>query len=127
MTSVLVRDAQAVHEALATGENRVHISVSRQAAEMIARWMDAETAGHHVVTTKGLQEVSPAEAASMMGMSRAQVHKLLDDGVLPFRMVGSHHRIRLDAVNRWLEIEDARQKKAMAELMTLQNALGLTE
>ena len=114
MTSVLVRDAQAVHEALATGENRVQISVSRQAAEMIARWMDAETAGQQVVTTKGLREVSPAEAASMMGMSRAQVHKLLDDGVLPFRMVGSHHRIRLDAVNCWLEIEDARQEKAMA-------------
>jgi len=34
---------------------------------------------------------------------------------------------RLDAVNRWLEIEDARQAKVMTELMTLQNELGLTE
>ncbi|MCL2483293.1 MAG: excisionase family DNA-binding protein [Propionibacteriaceae bacterium] len=127
MAPVLVRDTQAVHEALATGKSRVQISVSRETAEMIARWMDAETAGQQVVATKGLREVSPAEAASMMGMSRAQVHKLLDDGVLPFRMVGSHHRIRLDAVNRWLEIEDARQEKAMADLMALQNELGLTE
>jgi len=127
MTPVLVRDTQAVHEALATGKSRVQISVSRQTAEMIARWLDAETGGQHVVATKGLREVSPAEAALMMGMSRAQLHKLLDDGVLPFRMVGSHHRIRLDAVNRWLEIEDARQEKAMADLMALQNELGLTE
>ncbi|MCL2490834.1 MAG: excisionase family DNA-binding protein [Propionibacteriaceae bacterium] len=127
MTPVLVRDAQAVHDALATGDDRVQISVSRQTAEMIDRWMDAETHGQQVVATKGLREVSPAEAAAMMGMSRTQLHKLLDDGTLPFRMVGSHHRIRLDAVNRWLDIEDARQEKAMAELMALQNELGLTE
>jgi len=94
---------------------------------MIARWMDAESQGQQVVATRGLREVSPAEAASMMGMSRAQLHKLLDNGVLPYRMVGSHHRIRLDAVNRWLEIEDARQEQAMAELAALQNELRLTE
>jgi len=127
MATALVRDAQAVRDALENGEDLVQISVSRQTAEMIARWMDAETHGQQVVATKGLREVSPAEAASMMGMSRTQLHKLLDDGVLPFRMVGSHHRIRLDAVNRWLELEDARQEKAMAELMALQNELGLTQ
>ena len=127
MTEILVRDSQAVHAALATGGQRVQISVERETAEMIARWMDAEARGQQVVATKGLREVSPAEAASMMGMSRAQLHKLLDDGVIPFRMVGSHHRIRLDAVNRWLEIEDARQSIAMAELSALQNELGLTE
>ena len=127
MTSVLVHDAQAVHAALATGKDRVQISLSRETAEMIAGWMDAQTRGQQVVTTKGLTEVSPAQAASMMGMSRAQLHRLLDDGTLPFRKVGSHHRIRLDAVNRWLEVEDARQEKAMAELMALQNKLGLTE
>jgi len=41
-------------------------------------------------------------------------------------LVGSHYRIRLDAVNRWLEAEDARQEAAMADLMTVQNELGLT-
>ena len=127
MTPVLVRDTQAVHDALAVSGQRVQFSVARETAEMIARWMDAETRGQQVVATKGLREVSPAEAASMMGMSRAQLHKLLDDGALPFRMVGSHHRIRLDTVNRWLEVEDARQAKAMAELSALQNELGLTE
>ncbi|MDR2253583.1 MAG: hypothetical protein LBD97_06975 [Bifidobacteriaceae bacterium] len=51
----------------------------------------------------------------------------MDEGRLPFRRVGSHHRVRLDAVKAWLEIEDARQQAAMAELMALQNELGLTE
>ena len=127
MTPILVRDAQAVHDALADGGDQVQISMARETAEMIAQWMDAETNGQLVVATKGLREVSPTEAAAMMGMSRTQLHKLLADGTLPYRMVGTHHRIRLDAVNRWLEIEDARQEKAMAELRALQNELGLTE
>lgn len=127
MTPTLVRDVQAVREALSAPGDQIHLSVSRETGNMIARWMDAESQGQQVVATRGLREVSPAEAASMMGMSRAQLHKLLDNGVLPYRMVGSHHRIRLDAVNRWLEIEDARQEQAMAELAALQNELRLTE
>jgi len=94
---------------------------------MVTRWVDAQLRGQEVVVTQGLKELSPTEAAQMMGMSRAQVRKLLDQGSLPFRMVGSHHRIRLDAIHQWLEIEDARQETAMAELIALQNELGLTE
>ena len=127
MNPVLVRDAEALHAALDAAGDEVQVSVSRQTAELLACWMDAQVRGQEVVLTQGLHEVSPTEAALMMGMSRAQVRKLMDEGKLPFRMVGSHHRIRLDAVNRWLEIEDARQEAAMAELMALQNELGLTE
>jgi len=127
MSPVLVHDAEALHAALAGGGDEVQVSVSRETAEMLARWMDAQVSGQEVVVTQGFQEVSPTEAALMMGMSRAQVRRLLDDGKLPFRMVGSHHRIRLDAINRWLEIEDARQEAAMADLIAVQNELGLTE
>ena len=127
MSPVLVRDAEALHAALAQGGDEVRVSVSRQTAEMLTRWVDAQVRGQEVVVTQGLREVSPTEAAVMMGMSRAQVRKLLDSGVLPFRMVGSHHRIRLNAVHRWLEAEDARQEVAMAELAVVQNELGLTE
>jgi excisionase family DNA binding protein len=49
--------------------------------------------GQQVIVTRGLHEVSPSEAAMMMGMSRPQVRKLLDEGVLSFHMVGTHHRI----------------------------------
>jgi excisionase family DNA binding protein len=73
------------------------------------------------------REVSPTDAAAILGVSRAQVRKLIDDGKLPSRMVGSHRRIRLAAIEAWLDIEDARQEVAMAELMALQNELGLTE
>jgi excisionase family DNA binding protein len=127
MGAVLIRDAKALRDALDQGGEQVRIEVSRETAAMISQWVDAQVEGQEVVVTQGLREVSPTEAAAMMGMSRAQVRKLLDGGGLPFRMVGSHHRIRIEAIKRWLSIEDARQEKAMAELMALQNELGLTE
>jgi excisionase family DNA binding protein len=127
MSPLLIEDAKKLHHALETDGDEVTVSLSRETVEMMTRWVDAQTQGHEIVVTQGLREVSPTDAATMMGMSRAQVRKLMDDGKLPFRMVGSHHRIRVDAIKRWLDIEDARQEAAMADLMALQNELGLTE
>ncbi|MDR1432298.1 MAG: helix-turn-helix domain-containing protein [Propionibacteriaceae bacterium] len=127
MTPVLVRDAEALRDALASGGEEVNVSLSRETAQLVATWIDAQARGQDVVVTLGLNEVSPGDAALMLGMSRAQVRKLMDEGALPFRMVGSHHRIRIGAIRRWLDIEDARQEAAMAELAALQNELGLTD
>jgi excisionase family DNA binding protein len=127
MTPVLERDRLALHNAVSSGGDDIQVALSRETAEMLAAWMDAQARGQEVVITHGLREVSPTQAASMMGMSRAQVRNLMDEGKLPFRMVGAHHRIRVDAIHRWLDIEDARQEAAMAELIALQNELGLTD
>ncbi|MDR1633548.1 MAG: helix-turn-helix domain-containing protein [Bifidobacteriaceae bacterium] len=127
MSPVLEKDAKRVHRALESDGDESMVLLSREALKRIARWLDAETQGREVVVTQGLREVSPTEAAAVLGMSRAQVRKLMDGGKLPFRMVGTHHRIRADAIRAWLEIEDARQEAAMASLMALQNELGLTE
>jgi excisionase family DNA binding protein len=126
MSPVLEKDAKRVHRALESDGDESTVVLSREALTRIARWLDAEAQGHAVVVTQGLREVSPTEAAAMLGMSRAQVRKLMDDGKLPFRLVGTHHRIRANAIQTWLEIEDARQEAAMADLMALQNELGLT-
>jgi hypothetical protein len=60
-------------------------------------------------------------------MSRPQVRKLLDQGKLPFRLVGTRQRIPVAVVRAALDIESKRRRAAMAELVALQNELGLTE
>jgi excisionase family DNA binding protein len=127
MSPVLMEDAERVHRALEDDRDQSAVVLSREALERIAGWLDAEAQGHEVIVTQGSREVTPTQAAALLGMSRAQVRKLMDDGKLPFRMVGTHHRLRLAAINAWLRIEDARQEAAMAELMALQNELGLFE
>ena len=60
-------------------------------------------------------------------MSSPQVRKLMDRGLLEFRKVGTHHRIRVSSIRAFLDVERARRSQAMAELATVQNELGLTE
>jgi hypothetical protein len=60
-------------------------------------------------------------------MPRPQVRKLLDQGKLPYRLVGTHHRIPVSGINAFLDIERKRQHAAMAGLVALQNELGLLE
>jgi excisionase family DNA binding protein len=127
MASTLVRDAEALETALAEGGEEVHVALSRGTAEAVARWVSAQARGQQIVVSHGLREVSPAEAAKLMGMSRAQVRKLLDAGRLPFRLVGTHYRIPAAAVDEFMAAERAHSRVALAELMALQNELGLTE
>ena len=127
MTPVLERDVRALHRALETEDDEVSVSLSRETAEFLVSVMDAQAQGQEVVVTRGLQEVTSSEAAKMLGMSRPQVRKLLDQGKLPFRLVGTHHRIPVAAITAFLDIESKRQHAAMAELVALQNELGLTE
>jgi excisionase family DNA binding protein len=127
MAVELVEDARRLRRALESDGDEVTVSLSRSTAELVVRLVAAQALDQETAAVGRPREVSPNDAAAMMGVSRAQVRKLIDDGKLPFRMVGSHHRIRMDGIVRWLRIEDVRQAAAMAELMALQNELGLTE
>jgi excisionase family DNA binding protein len=127
MSPVLERDAKALQRALEGVGEEVSVSLSRETAELMVRLLEAGANGQQVIVTRGLREVSPSEAAMMLGMSRPQVRKLLDEGVLSFRLVGAHHRIPAAEVQAFLKAERERRRGAMAEFMALQNELGLTE
>ena len=103
------------------------MALSRETVKFLASVIDAQAQGQDVVVTRGLRELTTTEAAKVLGMSRPQVSKLMDQGRLPYRLVGTHHRIPVAAVSLFLDIESKRQHAAMAELVALQNKWGLTE
>ncbi len=127
MTDVLIRDADALHRALDGVGDEVNISVSRQTAEWLARIVDARSRGQRVVVTHGHAEVTPAEAAALLGVSRPQVRKFMDEGKLGFRMVGAHHRIPMESIEAFRAWEKEQRTKGVEELSRLQNELGLFE
>ena len=127
MSPVLTRDAEALIQALEAVGDEVTVSLSRDTAEMLARIVEAQSKGQGVIVTHGLQEVSPAEAALVLGMSRPQVRKIMERGELPYRMVGAHHRIAVSDVHAYLDSERTRRKRALAEFFAVENELGLLE
>lgn len=127
MTETLTRDAEALHRALNKSGSEVQVKLSRETAELVSRLVDARARGEQIVVTPGDTEVTPTEAAVLLGMSRPQVRKLMDRGLLDFRMVGTHHRVRTSSIIAFRETEDARRDEALAEFATVQNHLGLTD
>ena len=73
MVKTLDRDAEALHRALAVAGDEVRVSLSRETAELVARVVDARVRGQQVLLTRGNAEVTPNEAAVLLGMSRPQV------------------------------------------------------
>lgn len=127
MTELLTRDADALHRALDKPGDEIEVSVSRETAEWLARLVDAKARGQEVLLTRGNAEVTPAEAAELLGMSRPQVRKLMDEGRLVFRKVGTHHRVKLASIHAFLEAERVHMDAGMEEFSRLQNELGLVE
>ncbi|WOQ16943.1 helix-turn-helix domain-containing protein [Raineyella sp. W15-4] len=127
MTDVLTRDADALHRALDSKGDEVKVTVSRETAEWLARMVDARSRGQRIVVTHGHAEVTPAEAAALLGVSRPQVRKFMDEGKLGFRMVGAHHRIPIESIEAFRTWEREQMTKGMEELSQLQNELGLFE
>jgi excisionase family DNA binding protein len=123
--AVLEKDARALERSLTNPGDKVSVSLSRTTAEYLARVAKARAEGHEVIVTHGLGEVTPAEAALILGISRPQVRKLMDKGLVPFRKVGAHHRIPVEALRAWEEAERERREAALDRLADLQNELGL--
>jgi len=72
-------------------------------------------------------EMTPTDAAAYLNVSRPYVVKLLDEGRIPFRMVGTHHRIATADLVTYKRITRARQEQAMEEMVREAEEMGLYE
>jgi excisionase family DNA binding protein len=68
-------------------------------------------------------EVSPEDASAILGISRPLVRRRMDAGVLPFRRVGAHRRVRLSDVLE-LKRREAPMRAALDEMQA--DTEGLT-
>jgi excisionase family DNA binding protein len=79
--------------------------------DVLTKLVDAE----RVTLLREDEELSPEQAAAILGMSRPLVVRRMDIGRLPFRYVGAHRRCRLSDVLR-LQREEREQREALERL-----------
>lgn len=113
-------------EKLASGD-RIEVHIKRQgggdqtvflppeAASLIEAVLVNLSQGERVAVLTEDQELSPNEAASILGISRPLVVHRMDLGDLPFRYVGTHRRTTLRDVLALKTMLDA-QRSAMQAL-----------
>ncbi len=89
---------------------RDSIAVSKAAVaiirDVLTRLVDAE----RVAVLREDEELSPEQAAVILGVSRPLVVRRMESGRLPFRHVGAHRRCRLSDVLKLRREERTRQE-----------------
>jgi hypothetical protein len=99
-----------------SGKDHV-VRLPAQAATLLESVLDHLLQGERVAVLADDQELSPNDAANILGISRPLVVHRMDIGELPFRYVGKHRRTKLKDVLTLKTKIDAQQAamEALAE------------
>ena len=62
-------------------------------------------------------ELTTLQAAKVLGVSRPFLIKLLESGTLPYRKVGTHHRIRMEDVMNYKASIDKEREVILDQLV----------
>jgi excisionase family DNA binding protein len=108
----------------ATGET---IPLPPHAAALIRQVLTSLAKGRDVTVTETPEEMTPNEAAEFLNVSRMYVMKLVQEGTLPCRMVGNHHRIPTPSLIAYKEQQRARSRAATDDLYAVERENGVVE
>ena len=110
----------------AKGDSNVSVQDLPDSVLLLVRQILTEMAQGHAVSLSALpQELSTQQAATVLGVSRPFVIKLMDEGQLAYRKVGSHRRVMLDEVMVYMEGTRVKRLAGLAELTAEAQELGL--
>jgi excisionase family DNA binding protein len=97
----------------------------KAALDGLIELLTAAAEGDEVTVVRSRREVSTQQAALVLNVSRPTVVKLIDDGVLPSRKVGSHRRVPLPELLAYRD-EIVATRRAVLDQMTIDaEELGL--
>src|SRR5680860_460106 len=87
--------------------------------------LEAVAEGDTATVVRTPREVTTQQAATVLNVSRPTVVKLIDDGVLPSRKVGSHRRITLADLLAYRDDMLARRRAVLDQMSRDAEELGL--
>lgn len=116
-------DAVDVPVVIDAAPNVVHLprSIALILREILANF----AAGNPVSVVATHAELTTQQAADLLNVSRPYLVKLLDEGELAHRKVGTHRRVRMDDLREYQHKQALASKRAVDELTELSQDLGL--
>ena len=84
-------------------------------------------AGHAVTILPHASHLTSSQAASLLGVSRPHLIKLLSEDRMPCEWVGSHRRIPLEAVMAYRDVRSREVREGITDLLDSTRAAGLDD
>src|SRR5271168_2686276 len=101
---------------LVNGSSKEILSIPASAARMLIQILDEMARGNAVTLMPVRAELTTQEAADILNISRPSLIQLLDEGKLKYRKVGTHRRVRFEALMQYKRRADAERRAALDEL-----------
>ena len=101
------------------------VKLPATAVRMLIHILDEMARGNAVKLIPVHAELTTQEAADMLNISRPSLIQLLDESKIAYRRVGTHRRVRFEALMAHKRRADAERRTVLAELAAYDQELGL--
>lgn len=108
-----------------TGIDGVEVELPAAAAESLLEVLSVLSEGKAVHVVAHESELSTVEAAELLNVSRPYLIKLAESGIIPFRKVGKHRRLRFADVMAYKTQTMCDRSAALDELVTQAQTLDM--
>ena len=106
-------------------ESPLSVTVPRDAFDLFLEILGQMANGNAVTIVPVHAELTTQQAADLLNVSRPFLVKLIDDGKLPARLVGTHRRIKAADLQKYREEDQARRNTTIDELAAEAQKHGL--
>jgi len=106
-------------------ETAEKIKVPLKALKLLAEILKATSQGKPVSLVPIATEMTTQAAAELLGCSRPHLVKLLEEGQIPFTMIGRHRRVRFEDVMGYKRESQKKREDLLTEMMKSDEELGL--
>jgi excisionase family DNA binding protein len=127
LADLLPHDARNAHFSLVDSASGAAAELPPAVITVLRQVLEHLGGGRSVSIIPVEAEFTPNEAADYLNVSRTFVLKLLDEGQIPFRRVGSHRRIRFGDLRNYEIRQQGQADEAMDEMAHINQELGLYE
>jgi excisionase family DNA binding protein len=114
-----------LHVKPAGASRAVSVVVPAEAFEHFLEVLEQLANGNAVNVVPANAELTTQQAADMLNVSRPYLIKLVDEGELASRLVGTHRRIKIADLLAFKTNDDANRKSVLEELAAEAQANGL--
>lgn len=101
------------------------VKLPATAVGLLLRILEEMARGNAVTIIPVHAELTTQEAADMLNISRPSLIQLLDEGKIEYRRVGTHRRVRFEAVLKYKRQMDGQRRTALQELAAYDQELGI--
>lgn len=101
------------------------ITLPMSAFRLLKEILEEMAQGHAVTLLPVKAELSTQQAADLLNVSRPFLIGLLEEGELPFRLVGKHRRVLVDDLMSYIRKDDDSRRRAADDLSADAQELAL--